>query len=75
MDDLRAAVCLDDMRHLAGRCHELKGERRGHLALELHEGWRLVFKPAEDPPPLKEDGGLDWRQVLAIHVVDIVDYH
>lgn len=75
LDDLYDAGCLEDMRHLPGRCHELKGERRGQLALCLNENYRLVFVPAERPLPLKFDGGLDWKLVDAVSVVSVEDYH
>lgn len=73
--DLEAASCLEVFRTLPGGCHELDGDRHGQLALKLPDGKRLVFRPADDPPPANEDGGLDWAAVEAIEVVDIVDYH
>lgn len=75
-DELDAATSLDDMRHLpAARCHELKGKLKGSLAVDLHGGWRIVFKPVKQPPPCKEDGGLDWTAIDAIRVTQITDYH
>ena len=71
---LDAADTLEDMRTLPGRCHELKGERGGELAVDLHQPYRLVFRPAGEPPT-KADGGLDWSAVSAIVVTEIVDYH
>lgn len=75
LQHLAAADTLDDMRHLPGRCHELTGDLQGHLAVDLHHPYRLLFHPTEDPPPLKEDGGLDWTAVNSITVDDVVDYH
>ena len=76
LDDLDAASTLEDMRHLpAAKCHELKGNRKGFLAVALHGGWRVMFEPNHDPIPLKEDGGLDWSRVEAIRITDIEDYH
>jgi plasmid maintenance system killer protein len=75
LDDLRAAQHLGVMRSLPGRLHELKGDLAGRLAMDLKGGDRLVFEPADDPPPLKPDGGLDWEQVTAIRIVDVGDYH
>lgn len=60
---------------LPGRCHELKGNRMGCLAVALQGGFRLVFRPEADPPPRKDDGGLDWRSVTSIRVVSVEDYH
>jgi proteic killer suppression protein len=75
LQQLTAAVTLEDMRSLPGRCHELTGQRAGELAIDLHQGYRLIFIPAENPPPTKEDGGLDWRRVDSVTVIEIVDYH
>lgn len=75
LDDLAAAPTLAVMRTLPGRCHELKGDLDGHLAMDLDGGRRLVFKPAHDPVPSKEDGGLDWSRVTAVCVTQIGDYH
>lgn len=75
LDDLGAAACLDVMRTVAGRCHELKGDRAGQLALDLHGGLRLVFEAAPEPAPRKADGGLDWLRVTAVRVLEVVDYH
>lgn len=74
LDELYAADTLADMRNV-GRCHELKGDRAGQFAVILDGGRRLVFVPATDPIPVKQDGGIDWREVAAIEVVSIGDYH
>ena len=75
LDDLRAADSLDVMRNLPGRCHELKGNRDGQLSLDLDGPYRLIFCPAHDPVPTKDDGGLDWSQVTAIVVLEVVNTH
>jgi plasmid maintenance system killer protein len=75
LDDLRAAQSLESLRHLPGRCHELTANRKGQLSIDLVHPTRLVFEPAEEPLPLKEDGGLDWTGVVAIRILDIVDTH
>lgn len=75
MSQLDAALDLGVMRTLPGRCHELKGTRAGQLAVEITKGLRLVFEPAEDPPPAKHDGGLDWDAVSAITILEVTDYH
>jgi proteic killer suppression protein len=45
------------------------------LALDLDHPCRLIFAPAHNPLPLKEDGGLDWTAVTAIEIHEIEDYH
>lgn len=76
LDDMKAARSLEDMRHLPGRCHELKGDRKGQLGLDLVHPHRLIIVPANDPVPRKDDNGLDWTKVTAIKVIEIAkDYH
>jgi plasmid maintenance system killer protein len=76
LSELAAAETLDDMRHLpAARCHELTGNLKGRLAVDLVHPHRLMFSPYHDPVPEKDDGGLDWRRVTAVCIVEIDDYH
>lgn len=75
LQQLMAARSLEDMRALPGRCHELSGDLRGHLAVDVHQPYRLIFHPTADPPPRKPDGGLEWRSVESVTVTQIVDYH
>lgn len=75
LQQLAAADTLEDMRQLPGRCHELAGDRQGQLAIDLHHPFRLVLRPADDPPPLKADGGLDWSAVHRVTIDEVVDYH
>ena len=75
LQQLAAAPSLAEMRSLPGRCHELTGDRAGELAVDVHKGYRLVFRPTSKPPPRKPDGGLDWTLVDSITVTEIVDYH
>ena len=74
--ELSAAETLADMRCIvAAHCHELKQNFKGFLAVSLEHPDRLVFRPANDPVPLKSDGGLDWVKVTSIEVIGIGDYH
>jgi len=75
LDDLRAAPNLQAMRGLPGRCHELTGDLAGQLTVDLDGPYRLAFRPAHNPVPLNEDGGLDWAKVTAIVVLEVVDTH
>ena len=75
LQQLAAAVSLEDTRQLPGRCHELTADRAGTLAVDVHQGYRLIFRPSTVPPPTKADGGLDWSEVDSVTVLEIVDYH
>ena len=75
LDDLRAADTLFDMKFLGGRCHELKGDRSGELSLDLDHPYRLIFIPNNNPTPNLPDGGLDWKQITSVLIIDIEDTH
>lgn len=75
LDDLQAAPNLDTMRALPGRCHELKGNRHGQLSIDLDGPMRLIFCSAHSTTPIKEDGGLDWKRVTAITIIEMVNTH
>jgi toxin HigB-1 len=60
---------------VAGRPHPLKGDRAGQFALDLDGGKRLVFEPANEPIPYKQDGSIDGAIVTHICIVFIGDYH
>ncbi|ABR74576.1 killer suppression protein [Actinobacillus succinogenes] len=57
------------------RCHELTGDKKRLLSLDLDHPYRLLFEPYHDPIPTKEDGGLDWSKITCIKVLSITDTH
>lgn len=72
----RAAKNLGVLRWLPQvRCHELKSDREGTLAVDLGHPYRLIFEPANNPIPRKTDGGLDWTGVTVIRVLSVEDYY
>jgi len=71
--DLRAAESVKDIA--SGRPHPLKGDRAGEFALNLEGAKRLVFKPASDPIPYREDRSIDWFKISSIYIVFVGDYH
>ena len=75
LDNLHAAEHLGVLRALPGRCHELKGARAGQLSLDLVHPYRLIFEPADNPVPEKEDGGLDWDRVRSVRIIGVEDTH
>ena len=75
---LKSALNLAEFSHpnkKRFRCHELKGNRKGLLSLDLDHPYRLLVEPNHDPLPVKSDGGLDWNQVTAIKIRKIEDTH
>ncbi len=74
--ELRAAVTLQDIcRTPPARCHELTGDRKGQLSVDLQYPYRLIFKPDHSPLPRKADGGLDLDRVTKVIVIEVVDTH
>ena len=72
---LRAAKNLDELRGQPGHWHELTQNRKRQIAANAGQGHRLIIVPTEDPPPTKPDGGLDWPNITAVTIIEIVDYH
>ena len=72
---LQAADTLTDMKDFPGRCHELRGDHAGQLALDLDHPYRLIFEADHDPIPRKKDGGLDWTAVSSVCIIGVEDYH
>lgn len=57
------------------RCHELTGNRKGKLSLDLDGPYRLILTPEHNPVPVRQEGGLDWYQVTAIKIHGVEDTH
>ena len=75
LDDLRAASCLEHMKDVPGRCHELRGDRAEQISLDLVHPKRLLFVAANNPIPRKPDGGLDWTNITAVEILGMEDTH
>lgn len=76
LKDLTDADTLAIMRTIpAARCHELTGDRKGELAVDVSGNYRMIFEPNHDPKPKKDDGGLNWEEVTKIQINEIEDYH
>ena len=71
--DIAAASRVSDL--IAGNPHPLKGDRLGQFALDLAGGWRLVFAPANEPIPRRDDASIDWSAVTIVCIEFIGDYH
>jgi plasmid maintenance system killer protein len=76
LKDLADADNLSIIKYIpAARCHELTGDRKGELAVDVSGNFRMIFKPKHVPIPRKEDGGLNWEEVTNIQIIAIEDYH
>lgn len=76
MEEIQSVSNLAELRLFPqANCHELTGDLKGFLALDISKNWRLLFKPAHNPIPVKSDGGLDWSEVTKVSIEAIGDYH
>ena len=77
LEQLSQAPNLAAMRTVpSAHCHELKADKISELAVDISPNHRILFQPAHNPIPLKDDGGLDWREVTCIIITAIgEDYH
>mgnify|MGYP001103821485 CR=1 FL=1 len=74
IEDLASARWVSEL--IAGRPHPLTGVQAGKFSVRLQGGCRLVFEPANEPIPTKEnDGSIAWGQVDRVRIVYIGDYH
>ena len=71
----RAAHLAMVPRDRPERCHQLRGNRDEQFAVDLVNLQRLVFVPNHDQIPRKDDNGIDLKQVTAIKILEVVDYH
>jgi proteic killer suppression protein len=67
--DLRAATCVKDL--VAGRPRELKGARHRQIAVDLCEGFGIIFCANHNSVPTLESGGVDWAKVSRIKILRI----
>ena len=76
LTELVAATTLQDIcRTPPARCHELKGNRKGQLSVDLEHPYRLIFRPDHSPSPRRKEGGLDWNSVTKVIVIEVADTH
>ncbi len=71
--DLRAASNVAELN--SGRPHPLKHDRAGQFALDLFGGKRLVFEPANNPVPTRDDDSIAWDLVTKVRIIFIGNYH
>jgi len=76
LDELRAADVLADISHLPPpRMHQLVGNRERQFSVDLDHPYRLIFSVADNPVPLRDDGGIDLSKVTAILIQGVEDTH
>jgi proteic killer suppression protein len=67
--DLHAALCVKDL--VAGKPYELDGSLHGHMAVNLGDGYRMVFCANHNSNRARESHGLDWSKVMRVKIIEI----
>ena len=57
------------------RRHLLKGNYEGCFSVDLKQPYRLIFRPANNPLPMLDNGGVDLKRVTSIEIIGVEDYH
>ena len=76
LSELSAATTLSDISYLPPpRLHELSGNRKGQFSVDLEHPYRLLFIPANEPIPMRDDGGMNKDKIDQIEITEIEDTH
>lgn len=63
IDEIDASDTVEEMvQSRIGKCHPLKGDRKGQYAMELTQPYRLIFTKRGN-------------EIQIVNVIEIVDYH
>ena len=75
LKELHAFVTLADIPHVPPhRRHMLTGDRKGQFAVDVKDGYRVVFVPCGEFQA-KADGSVDMKTVTEITILNVEDYH
>ena len=75
LDDALASNNLQVLKSVHRRCHALTGDREGQWSLDVKHPFRLIFVPANDPIPKKQDGSLLLEYITVIKILEVIDTH
>ncbi len=76
LDFMRAAANLSEIPHTKPfRRHELQGKWKGIFSIDVKHPYRILFKPANQPLPKKDDGGIDLKETTIVMILGIEDTH
>jgi plasmid maintenance system killer protein len=76
INEIQASENLAVLRKIKRpNAHELTGDLKGRISLDLKHPKRMIVKPSNDPIPTLPDGGLDWTLITEIEIVCIGDTH
>lgn len=73
--ELRAAICLEDLKNAPGRHEELRENRKLQLSCRLDASRRLIYAPCGNIDDYKENNNLVWKKVVAVEIIEACNYH
>lgn len=71
--DMRAATSVKDL--VVGAPRELEGACQHQIAVDLCDGYRIVFCANHNNVPFLESGAIDWTQVSRVKILRIECNH
>ncbi len=69
--DLRAATSVKDL--VVGRPREIEGRGHARFAIDLCEGYYMVFAANHANIPTVESGGVNWSKVSRVKILKIAN--
>lgn len=67
--DIRAATTISDV--VAGNPREISRDGKPAMALDLEDGYVMVFSPNHLRIPVRSDSSVDWKAVSRIKILVI----
>ena len=76
LQQMAAAANLAELSALPQtRVHELIGNRKEQISVDVKHPYRLLMAPDHPEIPRKPDGGLDWECITSVIVLEVADTH
>ncbi len=76
LSELTAAATLSGISTLpAARLHPHSGKPKEYFSINITHPFRIIFMVADEPMPLKPDGGVDLTKVTEVVIEEIYDPH
>ena len=71
--DLSAATSVNDL--VVGLPREVEGSDRQEMAVDLRDGYRIIFRANHPKNPIADNGDLDWGSVSRLKILRIESDH
>ena len=76
LQNIADAANLEELSKLPQtRVHQLIGDRKEQISVDVKHPYRLILLCNHDETPRKDDGGLDWARITKVQLIEIADTH